>query len=63
LTTFSYIEATTGKKEQPSFEAEPSDDELSFKEALTKKGYLTEHEALYYGSKQFDLSEVPIRYE
>jgi hypothetical protein len=61
LATYAYIENTT-KEAKPTFEAEPDDDTVAFKEAM-RKGYLTRDESIYFGSKQFNLEEVAILQE
>src|SRR5690348_12137614 len=63
LTTFAYIDQVSQQDNaKPKFENEPTDDQIAFDEAM-RKGYLTEHESVYFGSKQFNVEAVPVRYE
>src|SRR5215217_4147776 len=62
LATYAYISNNTPDTAKPSFEDEPTDDEIGFKEAM-QKGYLTRDESIYYGSKQFEVNGVPVLQE
>ena len=62
LSAYAYITANTADAPKPKFEAEPDDDTVAYAESM-RKGYLTEDESIYYGSKHFKVDEIPVRYE